>query len=142
MLLDFYPDYQASPALSASIYLPFFNGEWWSVMAKKTPTLPISTFELYSGNKMYEGGENGTSIGFFASSSLITSDINYNNSIKAFFGSGSSTITTKIYNKFSGSFQEIKYYSKPISESVFKDFVMNLKNAMVRYMLLKLYYTG
>jgi hypothetical protein len=48
-------------------------------MAKKTPTLPISTFELYSGNKMYEGGENGTSIGFFASSSLITSDINYNN---------------------------------------------------------------
>jgi hypothetical protein len=127
--LDFYPDYQSSPTLSASIYLPFFNGEWWSVMAKKTPTSPIPTFELYSGNKMYEGGENGTSIGFFSSSSLITSAINYNNSIKAFFGSGSVTISFNvnagIYNKFSGSFQEIRYYGKPISESVFRDFVMN-----------------
>jgi hypothetical protein len=29
------------------------------------------------------------------------------------------------YNSFSGSFQEIRYYTKPISESVFKDYVMN-----------------
>jgi hypothetical protein len=29
------------------------------------------------------------------------------------------------YNSFSGSFQEIRYYNKPISESVFKDYIMN-----------------
>jgi hypothetical protein len=27
------------------------------------------------------------------------------------------------YNSFSGSFQEIRYYNKPISESVFKDYM-------------------
>jgi hypothetical protein len=127
--LDFYPDYQFLPTLSASIYLPFFNEDWWSVMVKKTGTGQFTNFELYSGNKMYEGGENGTSIGFIASSSAITYDIRWNFSDKIFFGSGSNIINSNvnagIYNKFSGSFQEIRYYSKPISESVFKDFVMN-----------------
>ena len=123
--LDFHPNPGGSPTLSASIYLPFFDGEWWSVMAKKTGTGASTNFELYSGNKMYEGGENGTSISFFASSSVIANDTNYKLATQAAFGSGSITVNSKIYNKFSGSFQEIRYYSKPISESVFKDFVMN-----------------
>jgi hypothetical protein len=74
---------------------------------------------------MYEGGENGTSIGFFGSSSVIADDGNYNGSTLGFFGSGSITVNSKIYDSFSGSFQEIRYYSKPMSESVFRDFVMN-----------------
>jgi hypothetical protein len=123
--LDFYPNLIAQPTLSASIYLPFFDGEWWSVMAKKTGTGASTNFELYSGNKMYDGGENGTSIGFFDSSLVIANDTNYNLSTNALFGSGSITVNSKIYNKFSGSFQEIRYYSKPISESVFKDYIMN-----------------
>lgn len=123
--LDFHPDALSNPSLSASIYLPFFNGEWWSVMAKKTGTGVSTNFELYSGNKMYDSGENGTSIGFIASSSIISDDANYNASHHALFGSGSITINSKIYNKFSGSFQEIRYYTKPISESVFKDYIMN-----------------
>ena len=123
--LDFHPDATVQPNISASIYLPFFDGGWWSVMAKKTGTGLFTNFELYSGNKMYEGGENGTSIGFIASSSVITLDSNYKLATQAAFGSGSITVGTKVYNKFSGSFQEIRYYSKPISESVFRDFVMN-----------------
>jgi hypothetical protein len=127
--LDFYPNYINQPTLSASIYLPFFNEDWWSVMVKRTLTGGGTNFELYSGNKMYEGGENGTSIGFITSSSIIVSPTVWNNSITALFGSGSITISSNvnagIYNKFSGSFQEIRYYTKPISESVFKDFVMN-----------------
>jgi hypothetical protein len=123
--LDFYPNHPSAPNLSASIYLPFFDGGWWSVMAKKTGTGLSTNFELYSGNKIYDGGENGTSIGFFDSSSVIANDTNYNNSTHAFFGTGSITVNSKIYDSFSGSFQEIRYYSKPISESVFKDFVMN-----------------
>jgi hypothetical protein len=123
--LDFYPNYSGQPTLSASIYLPFFDGDWWSVMTKRTGTGASTNFELFSGNKMYDSGENGTSISFLASSSVIASNGGWNNSDKIVFGSGSSTINTKIYNKFSGSFQEIRYYSKPISENVFKDFVMN-----------------
>jgi hypothetical protein len=123
--LDFHPDATATPNLSASIYLPFFDGDWWSVIAKKTGTGVSTNFELYSGNKMYDGGENGTSIGFFDSSLVIADDSNYNLAIQSNFGSGSITVNSKIYNSFSGSFQEIRYYSKPISESVFKDFIMN-----------------
>jgi hypothetical protein len=125
--LDFYPNYLLQPTLSASIYLPFFDGEWWSVMAKKTGNGISTNFELYSGNKMYDGGENGTSIGFFDSSLVIADDGNWDNGLDkiGFFGSGSITVNSKIYDSFSGSFQEIRYYSKPISESVFRDFVMN-----------------
>jgi hypothetical protein len=124
--LDFYPNYLIQPTLSASIYLPFFNGEWWSVMAKKTGTGVSTNFELYSGNKMYDSGENGTSIGFFDSSLVIANDTGWGFGLdKIVFGSGSVTINSKIYNKFSGSFQEIRYYTKPISESVFKDYIMN-----------------
>jgi hypothetical protein len=43
-------------------------------MIKKTGTGASTNFELYSGNKMYESGENGTSIGFFPSSSVIAND--------------------------------------------------------------------
>jgi hypothetical protein len=123
--LDFHPNHISEPTLSASVYLPFFDGEWWSVMAKRSKSNPLTNFELYSGNKMYEGGENGTSIGFLVSSSVIANNTGFTSATEAFFGSGSITVNSKIYDSFSGSFQEIRYYSEPISESVFKDFVMN-----------------
>ena len=125
--LDFHPNVISQPTLSASIYLPFFNGDWWSVMVKKSGSgFGSNTFELFSGNKMYEGGENGTSIGFFDSSSISAISSAWITATTLTFGISSPiTINTKIYNNFSGSFQEIRYYSKPISESVFRDFVMN-----------------
>jgi hypothetical protein len=123
--LDFYPNLFNQPTLSSSVYLPFFNGDWWSVMVKRTGNGVSTNFELYSGNKMYDSGENGTSIGFINSSSVTANDAIFTSTTRALFGSGSSTINSKIYNNFSGSFQEIRYYAKPISESVFKDFVMN-----------------
>lgn len=126
--LDFYPNNAVQNQFSASIYLPFFNGDWWSVMIKKIGTGLSTDFELYSGNKMYDSGENGTSIGFIASSSVTANDAYFNTATTAYFGSSSvvnSGPNFGTYNKFSGSFQEIRYYSKPISESVFRDFVMN-----------------
>jgi hypothetical protein len=123
--LDFHPNHISQPTLSASVYLPFFDGEWWSVMAKRSGTGASTNFELYSGNKMYESGENGTSISFFSSSSITTDDVGFIGATGAFFGSGSITVNLNIYDSFSGSFQEIRYYSKPIDESVFKDYVMN-----------------
>ena len=63
--LDFFPDFSGNSSLSASIYLPFANEGWWSVMA----TRDGNDFGLYAGNNVYEGGENGTQLGFYASSS-------------------------------------------------------------------------
>jgi hypothetical protein len=127
--LDFYPNSNPAfipPWLTASVYLPFFDGEWWSVMVKRTGTGASTNFELYAGNKMYEGGENGTSIGFIASSSIIGNDAAFVASQEALFGYGTSGPPgLNMFNSFSGSFQEIRYYTKPISESVFRDFVMN-----------------
>jgi hypothetical protein len=126
--LDFYPNNANQNQFRASIYLPFFNGDWWSVMIKKSGSGASTNFELYSGNKMYEGGENGTSIGFIASSSITANDAYFNQTTITYFGSSSfinSGPNIGTYNKFSGSFQEIRYYTKPISESVFRDFVMN-----------------
>jgi hypothetical protein len=123
--LEFYPNYSSQPNLFTSISLPFFNEDWWSVMIKRTGTGPSTNFELSSGNKMYESGENGTSIGFISSSQIVANDDGWTNATSIFFGSESNPINSSIYNSFSGSFQEIRYYSRPISESVFKDFIMN-----------------
>ena len=110
--LDFIPNEYPYPDSSASIFLPFFNNDWWSVMVTKTGTGLSTNFQLYAGNKIYGGGENGTSIGFFASSSIIGEDTLW-------------IYPSDINFQLSGSFQEIRYYNKPISESVFKDYVMN-----------------
>jgi hypothetical protein len=64
-------------------------------MVKRTGTGASTNFELYSGNKIYDSGENGTSIGFIASSSIIANDANWSTSIQSVFGSGSVTCKWK-----------------------------------------------
>ncbi len=120
--LTFYPDSVNYPNSTASIYLPFFDGGWWSVMVTRNN----NDFTLSSGNKIYEGGDNNTILGFYSTSSInedpsLTWLDTSNNSV--FFRS--STILSNTYDNFSGSLQEIRYYTNPISESVFKDYIMN-----------------
>ena len=123
--LTFYPSYASDPTISASLYLPFFDGGWWSVMVNATPSgSGNNIFELYAANKIYEGGENDTRIGFIASSSVVASDSDWVGYGDCYFASGS-TLNGNMYNPFSGSLQEIRYYVNPISESVFKDYTMN-----------------
>ena len=119
--LDFYPSYINNPLISASVYLPFFDGGWWSVMVNRDGT----NFSLYSGNKTYEGGDNGTSLGFYASSSVVTDDVEWVGYGTSYFARGNVFINGNLYNFFSGSLQEIKYYTTALSESVFKDYIMN-----------------
>ena len=102
------------PTVTASIYLPFYNQDWWSVMINAVPNDNNIDYTLYASNKIYEGGDNGTLLGFFKSSSISTSKTPWIGSIQADYGTS-----------MSGSFQEIRYYANPISESVFKDYVMN-----------------
>ena len=109
--LEFIPDI-GYPNNTASIYLPFGNEEWWSVMI----TRQGSNFVLHTGNKIYEGGDNGTLLGFYKSSSVTENPSSYINSAYSLFnGNGN----LGIY------FQEIRYYNTPISSSIFKDFIMN-----------------
>jgi hypothetical protein len=109
--LDFYPDLANFSNSSASIYLPFANEGWWSVMVTRTG----SDFTLYAGNNVYEGGENGTQLGFYATSSVNEDS------------TGWSTSTTVDFMPQQGEMylQEIRYYNTVLSESVFKDYIMN-----------------
>jgi hypothetical protein len=113
--LTIYPDYNNTPEQSASVYLPFFDGGWWSVMA----TLDSDVVTLYAGNNIYNGSD-GSSIGFFSSQSVSgVDDTEWLSGTVSYFASAS------IYPKFSGSLQEIRYFTPPISGSVFADYVMN-----------------
>lgn len=123
------PEYQygtlklISGSISASVYLPIFDGNWWSVLT----TCYAGTSSLYLKNKIYSGYD-GNKIGFQASSSFTSSGF-WINSVSAsnFYLSYSSSksIAGKTYTPFSGSFQELRFYSVAISESVFNDYVMN-----------------
>jgi hypothetical protein len=111
-LLEFIPDL-STPATSASIYLPFYNEGWWSVLVNKNGT----NYTLYSANKNYEGND-GNTLAFEASSSITSAATTWNNSTISTFASAS-------YKIFTGSLQEIRYYTQPISKNSFDAYVMN-----------------
>jgi hypothetical protein len=109
--LNFYPDLTNFPNSSASIYLPFLNEDWWSVMVTRTG----DDFTLHTGNKIHESGENGTSLGFYSTSSINESSTVWTTSINANYLSSS----------FEGYLQEIRYYNVSLDENAFKDYIMN-----------------
>ena len=107
---------------TASIYLPFFDGNWWSVMLN-ADTNGDTTYTLYAGSKTegYYGG-----INYEASSSFTTTNFwNVVTTSNLILGSGSITYGGKTYLPFSGSYQEFRYYSVPLSASVFESYVVN-----------------
>jgi hypothetical protein len=138
--LTFFPDTSISTQ-TASVYLPFYDGGWWSVMVTKNS----DTYTLYSQNKIYEGGDNGTILGFKESSSVTFTSPNWNNTFTSYFPVSFSALNSTGYDiasydvdiydgtgslfgsyiPFSGSYQEIRYYTVPINENVFVDYTMN-----------------
>lgn len=113
--LTFFPDY-ADTTVSASIYLPFFDGGWWSVLVNSGSD---GTYTLYAKNSLYNG-DTGTELGFQASSSISHSSNTWISGTYSVFGNSVDT-----YSNLSGSLQELRYYKNAISESVFDDYVMN-----------------
>jgi len=74
--LEYYPNYSISPLISASIYLPFFDGGWWSVMLQRNKYILYGaentenvTYTLYVANKLYDS-EEGNTIGFKESTEI------------------------------------------------------------------------
>lgn len=109
--LKFIPN-PSTPSISASLYFPFCNEDWWSVMVTRSG----SNFNLHAGNKTYEDGNNGTALGFYSSSYVSASDASWTNySTDANFLS----VGTEAY------LQEIRYYNTVLSANVFKDYIMN-----------------
>jgi hypothetical protein len=110
-LLDFIPN-TSSLNTSASIYLPFYDGGWWSVLVNSGS----DGFTLYAANKNYKG-EDGNVVGFQSSSSVTGENV-WTASLISTFGSAS-------YKTFTGSFQEIRYYTNALIKDNFDAYVMN-----------------
>jgi hypothetical protein len=117
--LTFYPDI-TNLTSTASIYLPFYDGGWWSVMVNKSG----NTFTLYAGNKLYYDGYDGNQIGFLASAS-VTDNHHIWDTSNEFYLSNEFPINNETYSSLNGYFQELRYWSKTGSVEAFKDFIMN-----------------
>ena len=134
--LIFYPD-PNDYTISASVYLPFFNGDWWSLQLDRVSGSVNDTFTLYAGSKGYYDGYDGNQILYVASSSvnIATANTPWNGgSITAgtitlgnFSGGsdGGGTVNNKNYIPFTGLFQELRYWAKTGSIESFNDFIMN-----------------
>ena len=110
---------------ACNIYLPFFDGGWWSVMLNgryyQNVSLTPNLFELFAANNLYDGYD-GSEIGFYSSSSVsIPGTILGSHGI---FYLSNPSVVSSIY-PFSGSFQELRFYNKKLNFSVFEDYVMN-----------------
>jgi hypothetical protein len=106
-------------SVSASLYLPFFDGGWWTTAITVDGN---GDFTLYAANNIYNG-DDGSQIGFIASQSITGADFSqWDTATSASFGSKFGVVGVGI---FSGSLQEIKYYTTAISDGSFRDITMN-----------------
>jgi hypothetical protein len=113
-LLEFYPS-SSNITTTASVYLPFFDGGWWSVLINKNSS---TNFTLYAKNSLYNGND-GNTLGFQANSSVTLANP-WATATQTYLGK--SNLSSKV---FSGSLQELRYYTQPISENTFDAYVMN-----------------
>ena len=114
--LKFWPNEVINPTNYASLYLPFWDGDWWSVQINKKD----GGFVLSSANSI---GEN---LGFTGSDE-INADITKWESADQLFWLPQTYVQfdSTYYFPFSGSLQEVRYFTEPLSQSVFFDYTMN-----------------
>ena len=140
---------EGSHISSTAISLPFFDEGWWSVLVQRDQHVSASddsnntTYTIYAKNKQYNGYD-GNYIGWEGSASFTidaSTSSSYNGSWNAYNTSSADGLYlggyisgSRLYTNvdiqpagriFSGSLQELRYYSNPIEETVFNDFVMN-----------------
>ena len=106
---------------SASVYLPFLDEGWWSVMVTQEDAFK---YTLYAANKLYNGVD-GNIIGFNASSSFTGSE-DFNNASDIYFpGSGSTTALGTTYVPFDGGLQELRYFTETVTQQQFDAYTQN-----------------
>jgi hypothetical protein len=116
--LKFYPNANVNPTNFCSLYLPFWDGGWWSVQLHYNDT--NDSFTLFAANK------HNDNLLFTGSDTKSATVARYRESTEIYWLPQSGlNIIGKNYEPFSGSFQEIRYYGEQISESMFFDYTMN-----------------
>lgn len=111
---------------STSIYLPFYDGGWWSVLLVNNN----DDITLTAKNKIYTGFD-GSQIGFQASNTVTGTEGWKSNPLGSVIPSNFYlnpilfSVNGKPYNRFTGSFQELRMYYSILSESKFDNYVMN-----------------
>tara|TARA_R110001592_G_scaffold103445_1_gene291475 strand:+ start:9344 stop:13492 length:4149 start_codon:yes stop_codon:yes gene_type:complete len=130
--LKLYVDSLNTPALAftTDIYLPFFNGNWWSVMISSGSGQDgmENGYQIYAADKIYNGND-GFKINHIQSSSIANNGhlwgSNAAHPLGAYLGVSASVGGNYTHPGFSGSFQEYRFYNTQLSESAFRDYVMN-----------------
>ena len=116
---------------SSSINLPFYNQDWWNVMLQYDSG--SNKFELYAGNKIYNG-KDGTKLGFTGDTSITVPSYNdtfgYRNASSALLVPRSGP--TKHYGlgksgslNFSGSVQELRFWTNLLPENAWHNHIMD-----------------
>jgi hypothetical protein len=121
--LKLYPDGLNNISQTASLYLPFFDGGWWSVMATVDYNSSSPSSEeayLYSANRIND------KIGFSGSNSINYNWQRWNSVEKSSFPLISGVnIDSNYHAPLTGALQEIRYWDTVLSESLFYDYVVN-----------------
>ena len=110
-----YPQGITANAPTASIYLPVFDGNWWSVMA----TLDYNESDDV---ELYVSTKDNNQLGHYKKSVTTMSLASYTAAEDIQFPYNT---TLSGYAPFTGSIQEIRFYDPVLSESAFKDYTMN-----------------
>jgi hypothetical protein len=114
--LKFWPNETINPGNYASLYLPFWDGDWWSVQINRKD----GKFELLSANAI---GEN---LGFTGSDEINADTTKWEAADQMFWLPQTYVLfDSTYYFPFSGSLQEVRYFTEPLSQSVFFDYTMN-----------------
>ena len=119
--LKFWPNADTNPTNIASLYLPFWDGNWWSVQIDRDLSIGNNGgFILRAANKI---GEN---LGFTGSDAISADTTKWENSNEIYWlPKNYISLAGENYFPFSGSLQEVRYYTEQLSESVFYDYAMN-----------------
>jgi len=117
---------------TCSIYAPFFDGNWWSIMVNRSgsfgsdPSFGSHTFTLFAGSTGYYDGYDGNQVMSLYSSSTAnnTPTWGYSGSKITFFDTPIS-VYYPASDPFIGYAQEIRYWAATQSIASFKDYIMN-----------------
>jgi len=113
---------------SASIYLPFFNENWWSIMLNFSSG-SASIFDYPTTSSLYvkqKGVFEGDNYILYEQSSSVTQSTNPGNYRFLSLSPDQVTISSTTYSRLTNSkYQELRYYNTQISQSIFDDFVVN-----------------
>ena len=110
--------------ISASVAMPVFNDTWVSLMVTEVTSGSAYVYNLYAANKLYTGND-GSQIGFYQSSSCVGLTASIDVGTLQLPYSSSYTYSGKTYQPFTGSFQEVRYYSEVLNTQSFEDYTMN-----------------